>query len=173
MVQTRQYSPASIQNERTSPISYKSDGRGRPVVLFHGIAASNLDWEFLSPLLVNHGFRAIRPDLPGHGESIKPKDQTLYTFEWLYQMIRVWIEELHLDQEMILIGHSLGGLISLRLANDMPERVTKLVLVDPFFHRRQLSPFLRFVNRRPELCGKALDAAPPWLIHAIITPGFQ
>ncbi len=168
-MQTFNYPSASHQLEKTNQIRFNSDGQGNPVLLFHGIAASNLDWEFLSPLLVKHGFRTIRPDLPGHGESIKPKDPPSFTFDWLYQTVRGWIEELHLDQELILIGHSLGGLISLRLANDLPDKVDRLVLIDPFFHHQQLSPFLRFVNRRPELCGKALDAAPPWLIHAIIT----
>lgn len=169
MIQSHKSSSVTIQFESSTPISYKSDGQGRPVLLFHGIAASNLDWEHLTPLLVTHGFRVISPDLPGHGESIKPNDPALYTFDWLYQLIRTWIDELYLDQGMTLIGHSLGGLISLRLANDMPERINKLVLIDPFFHRQQLSPILRFVNRRPELCGKALGAAPPWLIQAVIT----
>lgn len=168
-MQTVERYSISVQSGGDRQIHSRIEGDGKPVVLFHGIAASNLDWEFIAPLLVRGGYRAIRPDLPGHGESAKPNDPTWYTFDRLYRLVYSWLEELHLDTEPVLIGHSLGGLLALRLALDSPDRVSKIVLIDPYFHHQQLSPFLRFVNRRPELCGKALETAPPWLIHAAIT----
>lgn len=168
-MQIHQDLSASIQLSRINPISSRRDGQGSPVLLFHGIAASNLDWKFLTPLLVQHGFQVVSPDLPGHGESIKPKDASQYTYDWLYTNIQAWVEELRFEENLTLIGHSLGGLICLHLAKDLPDRVSRLVLIDPFFHPQQLSPLLRFVNRRPELCSKALEAAPPWLIQAVIT----
>jgi pimeloyl-ACP methyl ester carboxylesterase len=97
-------------------INYVSYGEGPAVVLIHGLAASLQDWDEVIPGLVSKGYRAIALDLPGHGESAKPEDLEHYHVEALVESLRDWIEGLNLDRPPLLIGHSLGGYLSLAYA---------------------------------------------------------
>lgn len=154
------------QNEH-EPLHYVVRGDGPPVILLHGIAASLNDWKYLLPLLVEAGFQGYAPDLWGHGESTKPDTPEVYDFDALYTHLLSWIIDLNFNQPLLLIGHSLGGLLSLKYALSRPENVQGIVLINPFFQPSQLSPLLRLIQRRPELGEKALRAAPYWLIHAL------
>jgi pimeloyl-ACP methyl ester carboxylesterase len=149
-------------------INYVVEGDGPPVILVHGIAASLYDWEYLIPELVKARYRAYALDLIGHGDSAKPEDHEHYHFESLYAHLAAWISNLHLSHPPLLIGHSLGGFLCLKYAHERPEFVQGMVLIDPFYTPRQLSPMLRALNRRPRLGEKALDMAPLWLIQAVM-----
>ena len=51
-------------------LHYTKQGEGPPAVLVHGFAASNFDWAYLEPDLVENGYQVYSPDLIGHGKSI-------------------------------------------------------------------------------------------------------
>jgi 4,5:9,10-diseco-3-hydroxy-5,9,17-trioxoandrosta-1(10),2-diene-4-oate hydrolase len=140
----------------------------RDVVLIHGLAASRCDWVWLGPELAQAGFRAIAPDLPGHGDSIKPDEPDFYTIQRLYAAFEDWLDELALSTPMVLIGHSLGGNLCLRYARRHPERLAGLVLIDPFYSSSQLSPLMRALFRRPHLAVSGMRRAPAWLVNALI-----
>jgi pimeloyl-ACP methyl ester carboxylesterase len=154
-----------MENHHINSISI---GNGQPVILVHGTASSLSDWTSLATELASNGFAAHALDLLGHGESAKPDDPRLYHIESIYHHFQNWVESLNLDTPPVLVGHSLGGYLSLVHAIRQPGAVRGLVLIDPFFESRQLSLLLRLVSRRPTLGEKAMRVTPQWLIHTVI-----
>jgi pimeloyl-ACP methyl ester carboxylesterase len=143
-------------------------GAGRPVIMFHGLAASFHDWDFLVPELANSGFDACALDLLGHGDSYKPVRIDDYNTENLFQHLSAWVDSLTLREPAVLIGHSLGGYLALEYALQFPDRVCALILVNPFYSVRQLSSFLQFVFRRQLLNTALIDLTPYWMFRVVI-----
>lgn len=143
-------------------------GDGPPVVLLHGLAASLHDWDDMMPALASAGYHSFSPDLLGHGESAKPDDPCLYSADTVYDLLRDWIDNLELNQEILLVGHSMGGYLCLRYAQEYPKRVRGMVLINPFYSSKQLSPPLRLLYRRPAIGERAIRLAPLWLIYIIL-----
>ena len=157
-----------MPNNHNHTINYVSCGEGPPVILIHGMAASLQDWDAYLPSLVSRGYRAIALDLPGHGESSKPEDAREYHVDALYESMRDWIEGLDLESPPLLVGHSLGGYLSLAYARRHPDRVRGLALIDPFYSPEQLSPLMRLLRRRPAASVHAMRLAPEWAIQAAL-----
>jgi pimeloyl-ACP methyl ester carboxylesterase len=102
-------------------------GKGDPVMLLHGLGASKITWlPLLAPL--GRRYRVIVPDLPGHGESEKPRRE--YTPRFYARVVRHLMDAFELKQSAI-VGNSLGGRIALELALRSPGRVAGLALLDP------------------------------------------
>jgi pimeloyl-ACP methyl ester carboxylesterase len=155
-------------SEHVKQINFIHRGEGPPVILVHGIAASLSDWDYLVPALVGKGFQTLALDLLGHGDSLKPEENSHYHSDSLYLHLVAWIRNLNLSQPPILVGHSLGGFLCMKYALEQAEAIQKLVLIDPFYSLKQLSPVVRMVNRHPEWGENALRRAPDWLINAVI-----
>jgi pimeloyl-ACP methyl ester carboxylesterase len=119
-------------------------GKGPPLVLLHGLGGTKITW---LPLLagLGAGHRVIVPDLPGHGESDKPR--TEYSPRFYARVIRGLLDQLDLDRA-VLVGNSLGGRIALELAAASPRRIEALALLAPSipgFRWRYLVGFARVV----------------------------
>lgn len=99
------------------------------VILIHGIASSAATFKRVIPDL-DERYRCIAIDLLGFGESPAPVGAT-YTIEEHVASIAATIDSLKLRAPFILVGHSLGALLSARYAAQYPERVSRLVLVSP------------------------------------------
>lgn len=102
-------------------------GAGPVVILVHGIASSSVTFEKLVPLLVDT-HRVISIDLLGFGESTSPGDAK-FTLEEHVDALSRTIDSLQLVGQFVLVGHSMGSLISSRYAATHPRRLSKLVLV--------------------------------------------
>jgi len=100
-------------------------GRGRPLVLLHGLSDSHGTWSRVAPHLARHR-RVIMPDLPGHGFSGRP--HASYGLDWYAETIAKWIDTLGLE-EFDLVGHSFGGGVAQRLLLECGARVGRLALV--------------------------------------------
>jgi len=144
-----------------------SRGKGAPVILIHGMAASLHDWDELIPVLTGAGYSAHALDLLGHGQSPKP-DARLYRIEWLYDHLSAWIDSLALVEPAVLVGHSLGGYLAMEAALRRPESVRSLVLVDPFYRREQLPALMRFSYRRPAVNMAVIERLPEWMLRIVI-----
>ena len=127
------------------------EGDGPPLVLIHGMAASLKDWDTLIPVLTASGHRVWALDLPGHGDSHKPEDPAFYSDGGFLADFDAWLAGLPDKPPYILVGHSLGGYLSLRFALHNPHQVQALVLIDPLFSLRHVSSLLRWTERLPGL----------------------
>lgn len=104
-------------------------GDGPVIVFVHGIASSAATFKRLIPLL-DSKHRCISIDLLGFGLSPAPERAT-YTIEEHVAAIHETIRSLRLEAPFVLVGHSLGSLLSARYATVHPEQVSRLVLVSP------------------------------------------
>src|SRR5512140_3803481 len=100
-----------LKNKQT--VNYVQQGQGAPVILAHGLAASLHDWDDLLPVLAASGYAGYALDLLGHGESYKPVNRSAYTVKTVFDHFSDWIDSLQVKEPMTLIGHSLGGGLSL------------------------------------------------------------
>ena len=100
-------------------------GRGIPVVILHGLFASSKNWIATARYL--SGFcRPFALDLRNHGDSPHSASHTLQEMiDDLYK----WLEERDM-QQAVLLGHSMGGLVSMGFALSHPEAVRGLIVVD-------------------------------------------
>jgi pimeloyl-ACP methyl ester carboxylesterase len=98
-------------------------GEGPPLLLVHGFGGAAWNFSELAPLIP--GRRLIIPDLPGHGGSSPLPAPTLTGFADVLAQI---FEEQPLEGPVDVLGHSLGGVVALRLAERHPSLVRSLVL---------------------------------------------
>jgi pimeloyl-ACP methyl ester carboxylesterase len=108
-------------------LAYTLAGAGEPTLVFvHGWAGDRSMWEgAMRALVATH--RVIALDLPGHGES--GSDRNDWTVEVFGSDVVRLLEVLDLRQ-VVLVGHSAGGVVALVAAARAPERVVAVVGVD-------------------------------------------
>lgn len=141
-------------------LNFITQGDGPPVVLVHGLAASLHNWDAQIPALAQAGYRVYAVDLPGHGDSPMPEEADYYTAENFCQALEDWLEGMNFSQPIALVGHSLGGYLSLCYSLRHLPAVRKLALIDPFYRPRQMQPALRRALRlRPSMGVRVLSLA--------------
>jgi pimeloyl-ACP methyl ester carboxylesterase len=139
-----------------------------PVILVHGLAASLNDWGELIPVLKKHGYTAYALDLLGHGKSSKPAERDAYTIENVYQAFNCWIDSLQIKQPMILIGHSMGGYLSIQYTLRNPDRVKAIILSDPFYSLNQLPRLLRLNYQYSFIDTTFMEHTPGWFVRLMV-----
>lgn len=134
--------------------------KGSPVILIHGIGQYVEHWaSAINALAADHKVYAV--DLPGHGKTDKPLD-IAYTLDDLAQFVKDFMSTLGIEKAHI-VGHSLGGAVSLRLVLNETAAVDRLVLVDSGGFGREVSmvfrmlrlPYLGEMVTRPSRSGSA------------------
>jgi pimeloyl-ACP methyl ester carboxylesterase len=107
-------------------LDYGSAGR-QPMLCVHGGGAHAHWYDFVAPgLSADYHVRSI--DLRGHGDSpwVDPPD---YSYERFAADLAEAVEKLDL-RDFILVGHSMGGMVSLVYSSQYPGRVSRLIVVD-------------------------------------------
>lgn len=150
-------------------LNFIETGQGEPLILVHGLAASLRDWDAWIPRLVSSGYRTLALDLPGHGDSPKPDDIRRYTIPYMFSEFEQWIRGLNLSSPVCIIGHSLGGYMSLEFSRQHPDMVNKIVLINPFYQANQLAPALRILRKSAPLSARFLALAPFWLLQSYVS----
>ena len=160
----------SVMNttRRREFLNHKSYGEGPPVILIHGISQALTDWYALIPLLVSNGYRAIAVDLFGHGDSPKPDDPDHYTIRTVYGTLEVWMDALRIDPPYYLVGHSLGGYMSLNFAKRYPNKVKAMVLINPLYSLTQLNGLLNLLMPMDHVGVRILKRTPQWLVDTFL-----
>lgn len=125
-------------------LHYEVFGRGKPVLLLHGWLGSWRYWMPTMEALAEH-HRTYALDFLGFGDSDKPG--TGYTLDDYLRQTRDFLDGLGIAQ-VSLVGHSLGGVVALRMALEQPQRVEKVILVGTPIHGAALASSLR-LGRSP------------------------
>ena len=107
----------------------RARGRGPVLVLLHGLGDSSVGWRKVEAPLRDAGFRVVVWDALGAGRAAKPPDGD-YHLEAHVDRLRAVLDALGV-RRATLIGNSLGGSVALLFALRHPERVERLVLLDP------------------------------------------
>jgi pimeloyl-ACP methyl ester carboxylesterase/putative sterol carrier protein len=132
---------------------YLDAGSGPPVVVLHGLGASNASMlPTLQALADDH--RVLAPDLPGFGDSEKP--HAAYDPAFYARWLGAFLDAVGVSKASI-VGNSMGGRVAIEMALVAPERVTKLALLAPsmaFRRFRQAVPIVRFLS--PEMAALPL-----------------
>ncbi len=102
---------------------------GQTVVLLHGKNFCAGTWTETARALAGRGYRVIAPDQVGFSKSSKPEGYQ-YSFPALARLTHRLLEQADAGQ-VILVGHSTGGILALRYALLHPEKVASVVLVNP------------------------------------------
>ena len=97
-------------------------------LLIHGAWHGAWCWKYVTPLLQDAGHKVIAPDLPGHGN-----DDTPYKKVTLEKYVQSVCNELDkLEEPVILVGHSMGGIIITETAERRPDKIQSLVYLCAF-----------------------------------------
>ena len=120
-------------------IAYEVTGpaNGPAVVLLHGLGEGAASWDPVTPALAA-GHRVHALDLRGHGASSWPRR---YSFEAMRDDVAALIDALGLG-EVVVVGHSMGGVVAYLLTLERPDLVAALVVEDvpPPFPRTRALP---------------------------------
>ncbi len=128
-------------------------GRGPAVLLVHGTGASTHTWRDLAPLLARH-YTVVAPDLPAHGGTARPADDTLMTLPGMAGGLRALLEALDVEPALA-VGHSAGAAILARMCLDSAISPRGLVSLNgallelPGLPRAVFSPLARLLAASP------------------------
>ena len=157
------------QVQDAAGIGYRSEGAGVPVLFLHGIGGAA---RLFQGQLRHFGqrYRAVAWDAPGYGGSVP---LPLVTIDALAAALGLFIRTLGLERPVI-VGHSLGGMIALRLLAEAPHLVRGLVLAQTAaaFGAKDPAWGAQFVHERlhPLDAGKTMADLAPAMVAAMVGP---
>ena len=106
----------------------RDEGSGTPVILLHGFPDTGDVWRKQVPALVQHGFRAIVPDMRGRGRSGKPEAVSDYRLSSIVRDVAGILDALRIERAHV-VGHDWGAGVAWLVAALAPERVDRLVAI--------------------------------------------
>src|SRR5207237_1296454 len=119
-------------------------GNGDPILCLHGLGANRFTWRYFIEPFSRYN-KLILIDLKGFGRSAKPEDERYSIHDHasaIYEMVREnnW-------HNLAVIGNSFGGalalLLSMRLEETDPGRLSKLILIDAAAHKDYLPGYVK------------------------------
>jgi pimeloyl-ACP methyl ester carboxylesterase len=116
---------------QSSKIFYRTIGKGKPIVLIHGFAEDGDVWRNQIEFLKNN-FQLIIPDLPGSGKSEIINDMSIEGMaEVIKELLAIEVFKASPSGGGLVgaVGHSMGGYITLALAEKYPEMFSSIALV--------------------------------------------
>lgn len=102
---------------------------GAPIVLLHGFGTSSFLWRNIAPEIALANRTAFAIDMFGYGESDRPFDAD-FGIAAQAELVDRALTALRLPKATV-VGVDLGGAVALRLASSRPERVERLLLINP------------------------------------------
>ena len=157
------------------PVAYVDHGgSGPPMVLVHGLGGSQQNWMLVCSQMAEKGYDVSAVELAGFGATpLAGRESTLETNR---RIVDGFIDQVG-KGPVVLIGHSMGGLISMMQAGTNSASVSRLVLLDPAVPLARTSPmkplpaaFVRMLAKRPRIGASAASTlakvgGPERLIH--------
>ena len=106
-------------------IFYREFGSGKPLIILHGLFGSSDNWQTLAKKFAEE-FKVYTVDLRNHGRSFHHDD---FNYDVMMHDVEELINEIGLEG-ISLLGHSMGGKLSMNYALNFPEKVVNLIVVD-------------------------------------------
>ena len=135
------------QFKKTS-IHYSITGKGKCVVLLHGFLLNTKIWSGLIPLLSKKN-KVLAIDLPGHGKS--DCIDGIHSMELLANLVNFILEENNITSANLL-GHSMGGYVSLAFLEKYNSKINTIVLLnstteeDSLMRKKNRDRMLKIIN---------------------------
>lgn len=130
-------------------VHYRDQGEGRAVILLHGTGASLHTWDGWVRELAGR-YRVIRMDLPAFGLT-GPTEEGDYSMAFYTAFLKDFLDKTGVES-CVLAGNSLGGRIAWNFSWMHPDRVDKLILIDPAgMPRKTPTPFVLKIAGNPLL----------------------
>ena len=105
---------------------YEMHGKGRPLVLLHGLGSSTRDWQFQLDDFAQH-YQVVTLDLRGYGQTDHPPGP--YSIRQMSEDVIALVDYLEISS-FHLLGYSMGGAVALQFALDHASHVDKLIVVN-------------------------------------------
>jgi pimeloyl-ACP methyl ester carboxylesterase len=154
----------SVDTKRGA-ISTLQAGQGEPLLMLHGLGGTKASFLPTVGALAPRGRRVIAIDLPGFGDSDKPL-AARYDPKFFSQAVLALMDAIGLERTDI-VGHSLGGRVTLEVVMHAPERFGRAILMTPslaWLRERPWAPWLKLL--RPEL--GLIQPAPRPVVERIV-----
>jgi pimeloyl-ACP methyl ester carboxylesterase len=157
-------------------VAFRAAGKGPVVLLVHGMAGSSATWQHVMPALAQR-FTVVAPDLPGHGESGKPR-RGEYSLGAHANTLRDLMNVLG-HERATFVGQSLGGGVVMQLAYQFPERCERMALVSSGGLGPEVNVLLRALTFPgaeyvfPLVCTPGLRAAGNWVAAGLHRIGLR
>jgi pimeloyl-ACP methyl ester carboxylesterase len=116
---------------KTTPTNHPSGNNPKSTcVIVHGAWGGGWDWKQVDQLLTADGYQVYRPTLTGQGERSHLASTNIDLSTHIQDIVNVILwEDLH---DVVLVGHSYGGMVITGVADRVPDRIRRLVYVDAF-----------------------------------------
>ena len=147
------YDPKTYEEHRASQhffqapggkMAYLDLGRGKPLLLVHGIPTSSWLYRKVIQSIDRSRIRVIAPDLLGYGNSEKPIDEaSAYTIEKQAERLLALMEHLQIDR-WAQACHDVGGVWTWEILAREPERIEKLIIFNTFGYKKGFKPPVKF-----------------------------
>lgn len=105
---------------------YRKFGEGQPLIILHGLFGQSDNWNGLAKQFAAKGLEVYTLDLRNHGLS---PHSDVWNYKAMSEDILELIKENKLNN-VILLGHSMGGKVAMQFAIDHPDKLDKLIVVD-------------------------------------------
>jgi haloalkane dehalogenase len=148
-------------------IAYGEIGTGKPLILLHGMGSWSYNWRYsIEPL--SKYFRVICFDAKGFGFSEKPCYRREHDGHQVIELER--IIECLCDEPAVVVAESLGGLVALALAQERPDLIARLVVVNvPIFAERLPHWAMYVLAQTPLEILQAIDSLRlPYLVAPLV-----
>ena len=125
-------------------LNSRIEGNGKPFVILHGFLGMSDNWKTLGSQFAEIGFQVHMLDMRNHGKSFHSDD---FSYELMANDVKDYCE-FHQLENIILLGHSMGGKAAMLLATLHPELIEKLIIADigPKFYPQHHQTILEGLN---------------------------
>lgn len=101
-------------------------GNGVPIVILHGFLGMGDNWKTLGKQFADHGYQVHLVDQRNHGRSFHSDD---FSYDFMARDLNDYCEA-HTLENIVLLGHSMGGKTAMAFATTYPDSVSKLIVAD-------------------------------------------
>lgn len=102
------------------------EGEGKPFLIIHGFLGMSDNWKSLSQQFAELGYQVHCLDMRNHGKSFHSDD---FNYDIMTEDVKEYINHYQLN-DIVLLGHSMGGKIAMLFAAKYPNLVKKLIVAD-------------------------------------------